>query len=289
MPRTPTDTRTPRATAADRRALDAAIARSWMLRSPLGELDPTAADALVIDLEDGLPAARKAEGRAIAAAFLRASAAWLRISAHGTPEWEADAAVAAVAPGLRGVMLAVTESAAQIEATAQRLPAGTPVIALIESAIGLERAMSIASHPSTFRLAFGTGDFRRDTGMADDPVVLSWPRARLVVASAAAGIAAPIDGPTLGDADTARAASRHALDMGMTGKLVLRDDHVAAVEAGLSPDPDAIAHAVALLQSAQQGSTAQSDDAVDGSYAPALARAERLLDRAAAFGLVPVR
>ncbi len=256
-----------------------------MLRSPLGELDPTAADALVIDLEDGLPAARKAEGRTVAAAFLRESAAWLRISAHSAPGWEADVALAAEAPALRGVMLAVTESAAKIEATAQRLPAGTPVIALIESAIGLERAMSIASHPATFRLAFGTGDFRRDTGMADDPVVLSWPRARLVVASAAAGVAAPIDGPTLGDADAARAASRHALDMGMAGKLVLRDHHVAAVEAGLSPDADKIAHAVALLRSAQQG----GGDALDGSYAPALARAERLLDRAAAFGLVPTR
>ena len=39
------------------------LARTWMLRSPLaGGLD-TAADVLVLDLEDGLPSGRKAEGR----------------------------------------------------------------------------------------------------------------------------------------------------------------------------------------------------------------------------------
>lgn len=258
----------------------AEIARSWMLRSPLSALhDASPCDALVIDLEDGLAAARKAEGRTVAAEFLAQTAAWVRINAHGTAEWADDLAMLADAAHLSGVMLAVTDSAAQIEATAALLPIGTRIVALIESAVGLERSSSIASHPSTFRLAFGTGDFRRDTGMADDPVVLSWPRARLVVASAAAGIPAPIDGPTLGDAAAVCAASRHASDMGMTGKLLLRPDHAAAVEEGLSPAPAAIADAVALL-------SLPVDDAADGSYAPAIARAQRIVDRAQAFGLL---
>ena len=259
--------------------LPAQIARSWMLRSPLAALGAAPGDALVIDLEDGLPAARKREGRRAAQAHLRHSRAWVRVNAHGTPEWADDLEMAAAAPHLTGVMLAVTDSAAQVEATAQLLPHGTPIVALIESAIGLERASSIASHPSTLRLAFGSGDFRRDTGMADDPVVLSWPRARLVVASAAAGIAPPIDGPTLGDAASVLAAARHAADMGMTGKLVLRDEHVTSVDEGLSPSAHAIRDAGALL--ARGG-----EDVTDGSYAPAVARAQRIMDRAAAFGLL---
>lgn len=257
----------------------AELARSWMLRSPVATLDPALCDALVIDLEDGLPAARKSEGRIAAATFLQRAPAWVRVNAHGTQDWAEDLEMLATVPHLCGVMLAVTESAAQVEATAQRLPAGASIVALIESAIGLERATSIASHPSTFRLAFGSGDFRRDTGMADDPVVLSWPRARLVVASAAAGIAAPIDGPTLGDPEAVRAAALHASDMGMTGKLVLRDEHVAAVDEGLSPSADALSEAAALL-------ARTDDDPADGSYAPAIARAQRVMDRAAAFGML---
>jgi citrate lyase subunit beta/citryl-CoA lyase len=257
----------------------AELARSWVLRSAVAALDPVPGDALVIDLEDGLPTPRKVEGRLAAGEFLQHSPAWVRVNAPGTDHWADDLALLSTTSHLSGVVLAMTESAAHVEATAQLLPAGTRIIPLIESAIGLERALSIASHPSTFRLAFGSGDFRRDTGMADDPIVLSWPRARLVVASAAAGIAAPIDGPTLGDAEAVLAAACHACDMGMTGKLVLRDEHVPAANEGLSPAPHAITQATALLARA-------GGDASDGSYAPARARAQRLLDRAEAFGLL---
>jgi len=255
-------------------------ARSWMLRSPLAPSDAVGPDALVLDLEDGLAPDLKDEGREAAVAVLGRREAWVRVCGHGTPAWDADLRAVGSAAGLEGIVLAETASAAQVEATAERLPTGTRIVALIESAIGLERALSIASHPATFRLAFGSGDFRRDTGMADDPVVLSWPRARLVVASAAAGIPAPIDGPCLGSPTDALAAARHALAMGMTGKLVLRDDHLAPLHEGLSPTTDAIRDAIRILDGPAQG---------DGSYAPARARAELLLERAAAFGLAAAR
>lgn len=261
-----------------RQTVPPSLARSWMLRSPLGELDVAVCDALVLDLEDGLAASRKDEGREAAAAFLEHSSAWVRVNAFGTDEWALDLAMAAAAPHLAGVMLAVTESAAQVDATAERLGAEIPIVALIESAVGLERCSSIAAHPATFRLAFGTGDFRRDTGMSDSPLALSWPRSRLVVASAAAGIPAPIDGPTSGDRAAVLAAAQHAAEMGMTGKLVLNTEDVAAVDEGLSPTRAEIDQARVLL-------SRTPDDSADGSYAPALARAQRVIDRAAAFGL----
>ncbi len=260
------------------RAVPAELARSWMLRSPLASLDANACDALVIDLEDGLPAALKDAGRDAAARFLQRSPAWVRINAHGTPEWTADLAMLARASHLSGVMLAVTESATQVDATAALLPGGTRIVALIESAAGLEECSRIAAHPSTFRLAFGSGDFRRDTGMADDPIVLSWPRAQLVVASAAAKIAAPIDGPTIGDDAAVLSAARHAADMGMTGKLVLAPTQSLVIDEGLSPTSAAIRDALELL-------SRTPDDSPDGSYAPALARAQRVIDRAQAFNL----
>ncbi|CAG7598914.1 hypothetical protein E143388_04713 [Rhodococcus opacus] len=73
-------------------------------------------------------------------------------------------------------MLAKCESAEHVTETAARLPARTPVMALVESALGIERAYDIASAQPTSRLAFGSGDFRRDTGAADLAPALSYAR-----------------------------------------------------------------------------------------------------------------
>ena len=50
--------------------------------------------------------------------------------------------------------------------TAKRLP-NVPIVALVETARGLERITEIAAAKGTFRLAFGIGDFRRDTGFGE--------------------------------------------------------------------------------------------------------------------------
>ena len=52
-------------------------------------------------------------------------------------------------------MLATAEHATDIDRTASELPAGTPIIALIESALGVHNAIEIASAIGTFRIAFG--------------------------------------------------------------------------------------------------------------------------------------
>ncbi|WP_414772299.1 hypothetical protein, partial [Escherichia coli] len=62
------------------------LARTWLLRSPLVSGGDTAADVLVLDLEDGLPAARKTEGRERARRAAETAPVWLRISAAGTPD-----------------------------------------------------------------------------------------------------------------------------------------------------------------------------------------------------------
>ncbi|KAF0958328.1 hypothetical protein MLGJGCBP_08583 [Rhodococcus sp. T7] len=122
-------------------------------------------------------------------------AAWVRINAATTQDWPADVDALRGLPGLQGVMLAKSESGQQVRDTSDRLGAAVPVLALVESALGIEFAYDIASEAATLRLAFGSGDFRRDTGAGAEPDALAYARGRLVVASAAAGIAAPIDGP----------------------------------------------------------------------------------------------
>lgn len=252
------------------------LARTWLLRSPLAAGGETAADVLVLDLEDGLPAARKDEGRERVRRAAETAPVWLRISAAGTPDGEADLALCReLDDRLAGIVLAMCAGPADVAHVAASRRVGVPIVAMIESAAALLAAPAIAAHPATRRLAFGTGDFRRDTGMAADRIALSWPRAQLVVASAAAGIAGPIDGPC-GPIEQARDAAEHAATMGFTGTLALRDAAIAGAHAGFTPSAAEVAAARAVLSEVPDGP-------VDGSYAPTLARARALVARAEAL------
>lgn len=206
--------------------------------------------------------------------------AWVRINSVSTPFWSPDVDALADVPGLAGVMLAKTESVDDIAATAARLPAGTPLVALVESALGVESVSEIARAAGCSRIAFGVGDFRRDTGMSEDPTVLAYARARLVIASRAAGLPAPIDGPTL------RTQTRHlaretavAKSVGMTGRLCLDLDHAETINSLLSPSPLDIDEARSTL--ARLDAPAGP---YDGSVGPTRARAEAVLDLARKLG-----
>lgn len=266
------------------------LARTWLLQPGLpdgGDVFDAAvvggADVVVLDVEDGLPDVQKAAGRQSVARWLAAGGqAWVRISTANTPAWTADLDALSDAPGLAGVMLAKTESPDDVAATAARMPAGMPIVALVESAVGIESAGDIAKSPKCSRIAFGVGDFRRDTGMCADPMVLAYPRARLVIASRAAGLAAPIDGPTL--RDQGRHLTRDtevAKAAGMTGRLCLDLAHAETINSQLSPSPLEIEQARATLARLDAPT-----GPYDGSVGPTRARAEAVLDLAQKLGLV---
>lgn len=269
------------------RRIDPTLARSWLL---VPALDPAAlavaeassVDAVILDLEDGVPAAEKADARAVAVDWLQGHQGWVRINDVSTMHWLADVRALRAAPGLLGVILAKSESAHQIADTAAQLPRGTPLIALVESALGMESAGAIAAAAGVLRIAFGVGDFRRDTGIGDSPLALAYARSRLVIASRAAGIAAPIDGPTLtADDDVLRAGTAVTADMGMTGKLCLHIDQAAVINAQLSPGVADLRWARATVDRlGEDGSRV-----TDGSDLPQLARAKLLLAHAKDFGV----
>lgn len=265
------------------------LARTWLLQPGIpdgGDAYDAAiagsADAVVLDIEDGLPGPQKPAGRRSVAEWLHGgSSAWVRINSWSTPEWSQDLDALAGAPGLSGVMLAKAESPDDIAATVERLPAGTPMVALVESALGLEAASDIARAPGCSRIAFGVGDFRRDTGMSADPTVLAYARARLVIASRAAGLPAPIDGPTLRD-QTRHLARETAVAKaaGMTGRLCLDLAHAETINSLLSPSPLEIDEARATLTRLDAPT-----GPYDGSVGPTRARAVAVLDLAEKLGL----
>lgn len=269
-------------------ALPAKLSRSWLLVNALKpELFSPAlaseADSVILDMEAPVPPEQKQEAREnVIQALSGGMSGWVRVNPPNSEFWADDLAALAKVSGLRGVMLAETEQPEQVTYTAMRLPAGTPVLALIESAVGIENATAIASAPGTFRLAFGINDFRKDTGVGDDPLALAYARGKLVVASRVGRLPGAIDGPAAGGASLAQVAEECAVtaSMGMTGKLSLSIDQVDEVNKGLSPSSDELSWAHELLEAHSAGGPMG-----DGSYLPRLKRAQKIAELADSYGL----
>ncbi|QSE77954.1 HpcH/HpaI aldolase/citrate lyase family protein [Rhodococcus koreensis] len=264
--------------------IDLAMSRSWLLVPAVGSevfaaAADSGADALILDLEDGLPFAAKDEGRAFAAAWLERNPGWVRINDATTPHWRRDLDAIRGLPGLRGLMLSKTEAPAQVRDSAAEIP-GVPLVALIESAEAVLAVDDIARTAPVTRLAFGIGDYCRDTGAGRTPMALAYARSRLVNASRAARIAAPIDGPTLAQsAEIVRDDTRLAREMGMTGKLTLANEQVPVINTAMAPDSDDISWAESTIERlGPDGSRV-----THGGHPPQLARAHDILRRAHHF------
>ena len=93
--------------------------------------------------------------------------------------------------GVLGVMVPEAETAAQLGDVAARLADAMEILALVESAVGIWNALELARLPRVTRLAFGSLDLKRDTGIEDDGDGLLYSRSRVVVASRCAGIPRP--------------------------------------------------------------------------------------------------
>lgn len=268
------------------RTVSPETARSWLLvpasRPSLFTIaEASAADAIILDLEDAVAAHDKVDARENMLAWLNSGhRAWVRINDASSTFWSDDCSALEQAVGLEGIMLAKSESSAHIDDTAERLPDGTRILALVETARGLQRIEHIAHASATFRIAFGTGDFKRDTAAGENPLALAYARSQLVIASRAARLPAPIDGPTL---DLAKLPSgiAHAKEMGMLGKLCLSHEHAGLINDGLSPAPEDVSWAHGFVRAFDES----GGEIVDGSDLPRLARAQEIMRQAHDFAL----
>lgn len=272
------------------RTVSAEISRSWLL---VNATDPSAfdtaedsrADQIILDIEDAVDPGMKPTARSHVATWLGAGGnAWVRINDRASDFWSDDVDALVGLPGLLGVMLAKAEAAAHVTETFDRLHGTTPVIALVESALGIEEAASIARARGAYRLAFGSGDYRRDTGTSADDMAMSYPRSRLVVASRVGGLPGPVDGPTVGsNHPVLREQGRVAVALGMTGKLCLDIDQLPIINEVISPTRSDVAWARNFLDDFEtRGRVIR-----DGSDLPRLGRAEKITKLANAFGIEP--
>jgi citrate lyase subunit beta/citryl-CoA lyase len=235
------------------------------------------ADVVILDLEDALAPDAKTRARNAAAAWLTAGGqAILRVNAPGTP-WAAEDEILADLPGV----VAVMRPKAEADEALTRLASRKPVIALIETALGLTQAANIASVQGVSRLALGAVDLCLDLGLAETPEILLPVRLGLTVAARCAGLASPIDGVTveLRDAAVIVAAVRHARDLGFGGKLCIHPAQIAPVHEGFAPSPADIDWAGQVLAAAEaSGGAAVS---VNGKMVdrPVIERAKQIFAR----------
>src|SRR6201996_494497 len=266
--------------------IDPVLARSWLLvngahSDRFQSAVDSRADIVVLDIEDAVAPKDKHAARDNVVRWLSAdNIDWVRINGFGTPWW-ADDLAALAGNRVGGVMLAMVESVDHITETAKRLP-DVPIVALVETARGLERITEIAATKGTFRLAFGIGDFRRDTGFGEDPATLAYARSRFTIAARAANLPSAIDGPTIGsNALKLIEATAVSVEFGMTGKICLSPEQCAVVNEGLSPSQDEIGWAKEFFAEFES----DGGEIRNGSDLPRIARATKILELARSYGI----
>ena len=122
-----------------------------------------------------------------------------------------------------------------------------PIIAIVETAAGLQESDAIASAPGVWALLLGAVDLGVQLRLMPraDGLELLFARSKLVMDSAAAGIAPPIDAVyvELDDEDGLRSECELARSLGFGGKACIHPRQVPIVERAFAPTPDELERA----------------------------------------------
>ena len=280
----------------------------WILRSLLfvpghrAEMVEKAArsgaDAIILDLEDGVAPDAKVRARQVIAAALERGfpdglPVFVRVNAVESGLLEEDLG-AAFRPRVDALCVPKSDTAEQaqaVDAHLQRLEdrwgiarGRTKLIPMVESARGVLNATAIArGGDRVIAIGFGAEDFTADIGVARTREGAEVTYARAAVSLAAhAGRVEPLDGiyADFRDAAGLAADTRSARDLGYTGKMVIHPAQIAPVHAVFAPSPAEVDHArrvVAAFEEAQ--ARGEGIAVVDGAMVdrPVVLRARRIL------------
>ena len=246
------------------------------------------ADALIIDLEDAVAAQTRSASFESVATWLRDRGptdlqTWVRFPR----EFSSEDAAPVISAGITGAVVAKAGSADEVERIREAIaPANSEakLIVLIETAHGLQHVDAIAAVPGVVRLMSGEIDMAAELGIdLDDPLVW-WPiRSRIVVASAAAGLAGPIGpvSPDFSDPIALEAAARLLRRHGFRAGAAIHPRQIQAYVRGYGADPEemeAARQVIALYEAAlADGRGAVIDEAGHMVDEAVVKRARRLL------------
>lgn len=215
------------------------------------------ADVVIIDLEDAVAPTAKDAARSNAVEWLTQqtdTAVEVRINGLDT-EWAVGdlAAVANVGPArtssttLRAVRVPKIAMPEQVHAAAAAVP-DTPLVCLIESALGIENAYAIASASrQVVAISLGEADLAADLAAAPDG--LDWARSRVIVAARAAGLQPPAQSAyiNVADLDGLRESCMHGRRLGFRGRAAVHPRQLPVIRAAYLPNEADLRAARAVL------------------------------------------
>ena len=263
-------------------------------------------DAIIFDLEDAVAPAEKDAARILVRNTMRyldfrGCETIVRINSIDTPYWQLDLdTVLPCQPNL--ILLPKTGSAAdvlaadsymtELEAKLGLAPNTVGLMPLIETAMGVENAFSIASCTKRVKALFlGAEDLTADLQCkrTKEGREIEYARTRLVVAARAAGVDV-YDTPftDVNDDEGIWTDARLAKALGFTGKASISPRHVEVINSVFSPTEKEIDYAYEVLDAIEtakrqgKGAIALHGKMID---APIVARAQRTIDMAKALGL----
>ena len=265
-----------------------------------------AADVVIVDLEDSVAIAEKAATRKAVAAALerpRAGRGYVRVNAPATAFCYGDL-VETLHKGVDGVVLPKVESAADLHAIDWLIwnlerergvaEGSIDLMPQLETAAGLHRidrvlqARSLRPYTGPWRVkrvAFGAADYAHELGLTIgiEEIELAEARARVVLASRAAGLEGPIDSPWFHfkEAEGFARALERSRRGGFQGRLCVHPDQIAPVNAAYLPSREELERAerivAAFRQAEARGEAAVQVDGEMVDY-PVAYRAQALLD-----------
>ena len=275
----------------------------------MGKALAAGADAVILDLEDSVPLATKAEARTLVAKTIDGAAAnpsrpgiYVRVNAASTGLL-ADDLEAVVRPGLDAVLLSKTENIEDVRQTASSLDrlekasgvkaGAVEIILQIENALGVYNCFNlIKASPRVAATCFGSardGDLQTDLGCSwsIEGTELLYARSKVLLDTRAAGANIyPLDGvfADLNDEAGLLADSKLSARLGYIGRTVIHPKQIAPVKAAYAvPEADVAYYQKIATEFAVAEKTGTAAIAVDGKlvdYAMAQ-RARRVLALAA--------
>jgi citrate lyase beta subunit len=262
-------------------------------------------DTACMDMEDGVALNRKEEARKLISEALQSvdfgsTERLARINPVGSGLEEKDLEVVLPAHP-DGIVLPKVENAGQVQWVSQQIteaerrfkwpPNSLPLLVGVETALGILNLREIASaDPRLQGLIFGAEDLAGDIGAirTSEAWEVFYARSALVTHAAALGLQA-IDMVFIDfhDADGLQREALRGAQMGFAGKQIIHPSQVDIVQQVFTPDNDAIAYALRLVeafeihQAAGAGAFAFENKMID---MPVVKGAERVLERARAAG-----
>ncbi|MCK8673162.1 CoA ester lyase [Rhodococcus sp. HM1] len=221
----------------------------------------SAADEVVLDLEDAVTPAQKDAARDLVAPLVREHGSRrtvsVRINGRGTPWFEDDLrACAELGDALASIVIPKVESAADLAEADRILGSSNAVVqALIETPAGVQRIDEIVGGARVAGVIIGYADLGAALGRSRTAAPEHWiyVQDRVLHAARAAGVQA-VDGPFLGiaDDDAFRHAARWVADLGFDGKWVIHPAQIDSAAAAFTPTDDQVEAARKVLAALEE-------------------------------------